>query len=66
MATQMDVINWFWKNIEGLEQQSPTTFNFQKLVENDRGQDVYFEVMEELVLISSPLSTQARCHLMLR
>lgn len=56
MATQMEVINWLWENIEGLEQQSPTTFNFRKLVENDRGQEVYFEVMEELVLISSPFS----------
>lgn len=60
MATQMEVINWLWGNVEDLQQLSPTTFSFRKLVEDDRGQDVYFEVSESLVLISSPFSHQGQ------
>lgn len=56
MATQMEVINWLWDNVEDLHQLGPTTFSFRKLVQDDRGQDVYFDVLESLVLISSPFS----------
>lgn len=56
MATQMEVIKWLWDNLEDLEQHSPTSFSFRKLVEGQRGQDVHFEGSESFVLIPSPFS----------